>query len=311
MEMNLAAVERLHLELRLNTDNQTRALERRNALVSQLAEVRSLAPTPGALEAPETRLTRMRAELTRLRTRYTEKHPDVMATAAEVAELERQLAETRPQRGPGGEPSPQTPYELRLREALRETEAETKILRDEEGRLKAAIAAYQQRVERTPQREQEFKELARDYETTRELYQSLLKRHEEAQIAESMEQHQKGEQFRVLDPAVPPRTPVASRLRLLATAVTLSLMLGVFAVVAAEKLDTSFHGADDLRFFSPASVLVSIPRIVTAADRRRRRARLCWGTVLGSLGLLALVGASYVVAHDNEQVARVVSRGSS
>lgn len=311
MEMNLATLERLRLDLRLNADNQTRALERRNALESQLAEARSLASPSGAVEPPEARLTRLHGELTRLRTRYTEKHPDVIATMAEVAALERQLAATDPQPAPGAEPRPRTAYELRLREALRETEAEAKILKEEELRLKAAIASYQQRVERTPQREQEFKELARDYDTTRELYQSLLKRHEEAQIAESMEQHQKGEQFRILDAAVPPRTPVANRLRLLAIAVVLSLGLGVAAVALAEHLDTSFHSADDLRRFSTAPVLVSIPWILTAADRRRQRARRCMGMALGCLGLVALVGASYVAAHGNEQVARLLARGSS
>src|SRR5205807_7422945 len=56
-----------------------------------------------------------------------------------------------------------------------------------------SIAAYQGRVENVPRREQEFRELSRDYDSTRELYQSLLKRYEEAQLAESMEQRQKGE----------------------------------------------------------------------------------------------------------------------
>ena len=185
----------------------------------------------------------------------------------------------------------------------------TKILKDEEGRLKATIAAHEQRVERTPQREHEFKQLARDYETTREIYQSLLKRHEEAQIAESMEHHQKGEQFRLLDPAVPPRSPVAKRLRLVAMAVVLSLGLGGLAVVLAEQIDTSFHSADDLRTFAPVALLVSIPWIATSIETRRRRARFRAAVVLSGIGLAALVGASYVIAHGNEQLVWLLSRG--
>jgi hypothetical protein len=235
----------------------------------------------------------------------------VVATAAEVAELERQLEQTKTSEAHAPEATPPTPYVLRLREAISEVETEGKTLKSEETRLRGAIAAYQQRVEMTPQREHEFKELARDYETTREVYKSLLKRNDEAQIAESMEHHQKGEQFRLLDPAVPPRTPLADRGRLIAIATVLSLGLGLLAVVLAESIDTSFHSADDLRAFAPASVLVSIPWVVTAVDLRRRQARLGAALVLGCLGIVTLVGASYLIAHSNEQLVWLLSRGRS
>ena len=48
------------------------------------------------------------------------------------------------------------PYVMRLRETLAATETETKILKAEEQRLRAAIATYQTRLENTPKREQEF-----------------------------------------------------------------------------------------------------------------------------------------------------------
>src|SRR3972149_4216912 len=52
METNLAALERFPMQLRMNTDNQTRAAERRQALASQLAEAQTLVPpgfaAPGA-----------------------------------------------------------------------------------------------------------------------------------------------------------------------------------------------------------------------------------------------------------------------
>src|SRR5205807_7595491 len=84
-----------------------------------------------------------------------------------------------------------------------------------------SIATYQGRVENVPRREQEFRELSRDYDSTRELYQTLLKRYEEAQLAESMEQRQKGEQFRVLAPALSNAAPAApNRGQLLAMPLT-------------------------------------------------------------------------------------------
>ena len=87
---------------------------------------------------------------------------------------------------------------LRLRESLHTAESELKILSAEDQRLRSAVAGYQSRVENTPKREQEFQDVSRDYDSTREAHQSLAKRYEEAQLAESMEQRQKGEQFRIL-----------------------------------------------------------------------------------------------------------------
>ena len=310
METNLAMLERLHLQLRLNADGQTRALERRTALNSQLAEASVLA-APGTSDSTDARLTRLRHELAQLQTRYSPRYPDVVAAAAEIAELERQRAPLMTSEARRPAASPPTPYALRLREAVREVEAEWKTVKSEEARISGAIAAYQQRVEMTPQREHEFKELARDYETTRELYQSLLKRSEEAHIAESMEHHQKGEQFRLLDPAVPPSRPLVNRGRLIAIATVLCLGLGVLAVVVAEHIDTSFHDADDLRAFAPVSVLVSIPWVLTAVQIRRKQVRVRTAVVVGCLGISALVGVSYAIAHGNEHVVWLLTRNRS
>src|SRR5213078_4477528 len=126
MEANLATLERLHAQLRLNADSQTRASERRQALSSQLADAKA--------------------------------------------------HELKPEENPATPPvTPLTPYVLRLKEALSEAETDIKVLKGEERRLRDGIAAYQGRVENVPRREQEFRELSRDYESTRELYSSLLK----------------------------------------------------------------------------------------------------------------------------------------
>src|SRR5439155_2165301 len=99
---NLTALERLHAQLRLKADNQPRAAERRQALSSQLAEPQSLlSPAfvgPGGSVAPEpseARLTRLKQELPRLRTQFSEKYPDVVLLAAEVTALEREAADAQ------------------------------------------------------------------------------------------------------------------------------------------------------------------------------------------------------------------------
>src|SRR5207245_4231524 len=138
--------------------------------------------------------------------------------------------------------------------ALSAIDAEIKSLKAEEQRLRRQIETYQRRVESAPQREQEFQELSRGFETARELYASLLKRYEDAQLAENMEQSKQGEQFRILDPAIPTKQPAApNRFRLVLLGVLLALGGAVAAAVLAGHLDTSFHTHDDLRAFTKRS----------------------------------------------------------
>lgn len=328
METNLVTLDRLHAQLRLNSDNQMRAAERRQSLSSQLAEAESLlavpasapavlgVPAPGPQpESRQMRLKRLKDELARLRTQFSEKYPDVIRLAAEVAAVEREPEEAKPAEGPRGDkpvstPSPVlAPYVLRLKEALADAETELKVLKNEEARLREGIAAYQARVENVPRREQEFRELSRDYDSTRELYQTLLKRSEEAQLAESMEQRQKGEQFRVVDPALPNVDPAApNRLRLLVMALAASAGVAVALVVAAEQLDNSFHVIDDLRAFSTLPVVVSIPLIVTRGDLRRRRWRMCLGFCAGVVVLVVVAGIGYFAARGNERLVLLLGR---
>src|SRR5439155_7365792 len=160
----------------------------------------------------------------------------------------------------------------RLNQALAGVETELKALKEEEIALRRAMDSYDQRVENVPKRQEEFQALSRDYETTKERYETLLKRYEEAQLAESLEQGQKVEQFRILDPALPPREPMApNRVRMIALGFALALGLAFGAVVAAEKLDTAFHAIDELRAFVSVPTLASVPRIQSRAARRRRR----------------------------------------
>jgi len=120
MDMNLQTLDRLHAQLRQNADSQTRAAERRQALTTQLAEVESFATTYAnspngpvvTFATPElreaNRLAQKKEELAKARSQFHEKYPDVVQLAAEVAELERELAAARA-RAPKPDSTPTTP----------------------------------------------------------------------------------------------------------------------------------------------------------------------------------------------------------
>ena len=321
MQANLLTLERMDTALRLNLDGQTRLTERRDTLQADLATLATSEDIPsgsvpagpsGASDPDSRRLFQLRQQLIQLQARFTDKYPDVVEIKTEIAALEERLAKggQLPSPPSGTAPTPVwSPQALRLKQSLTEAEFDLAALKTEEKRLRGAIATYQSRVENTPKREQEFQQISRDYQATQELYQSMLKRLNDAQLSETMEQSQKGEQFRLVSPASPPSAPnQPKRSRLLLMALVVSLGLSGLAVAITEYLDSSFHTVDDLRQFTTLQVLTVIPRIVTDADVRRQRLRFRLGVVGTTLSVTLVVAASYFIAHDNWALLSLVSR---
>ncbi len=311
MDANLATLERLNLQLRLNGDALGRAHTRRESLTAELGIVTPSEPGKGP-EVGSVRLVRLRQELQEVKTRYTAKHPDVVRLETEIRRVEADLAADPASGHKSTEReliASADPQVRRVRQSLTEAEAEIANLKKEAAYVRDSIATYQRRVESTPQNEGQYQELSRDYDSTKQLYATLLKRFEDAQLAETMESKLQGEQFRIIDPAMAAR-PV-SRLKMALAALALSIGLAVVSVVLAESMDSSFHAIDDLRQFTRVPILASISRIVTEADVKRTRQRLRLAAVSVVVTLLLIVAGSYGLAHNNEPLARLLTIGRS
>ena len=157
--------------------------------------------------------SQLQAELTRLRAHYTDKHPDIIR-------LKSLLEGSSLNSGDGQKPSePQVVIDTR--NDIRNYERDI-------AKIRRQIETIGYRVDNIPRREQELLSIERDYNNLRESYQSLLDRKLEAEIAVNMERKQKGEQFRVLDPAYPPSRPMSPDTSIL-FAIALISGLGVAA----------------------------------------------------------------------------------
>jgi polysaccharide biosynthesis transport protein len=308
-EANLTTLERLNTELMLNSEKQIRTREQKAILDRQLHNADSSSSRP---DAAAEKIARLSAELADLRRRYSDKYPDVVYLKEEIARLQRNI--TDPGQATGEAAGFPDPYVLQLQQSIKSAEAELRVLAAEEANVHKSIGVYQGRVENAPRREQQFQELSRDYSTTKEVYASLLKRYEEAKIAESMEVRQKGEQFRVLDAAIPMRTATAPRRGwLLFVSLAFGLGLGAATIFVSELLDHSFHSLDDLREFSRVPVLACIPQIVTNGDARAARLRFSRVMVSMAVALTGIIVSSYILSHENHELVAIVAKlgGSS
>jgi succinoglycan biosynthesis transport protein ExoP len=314
VETNLAALERFNNQLRLNGEYQIRAMERKDRLEREAATAAAPAPataTAPAVSTPASELAKLRDQLTDLRRKYSDQYPDVVHLRQEIATLEPVVqAEGDAHPTPPPESAPAAATARATEQALREVDGQLQSLKSEEALLRQVIGTYESRVENAPKRQDDIQQLTRDSEATKERYETLLKRYEEARLTESLEQGQNVEGFRVLDPAIPSGRPTApNRMWLLGMGIVGSLALALFAVVGAEKLDTTFHSVDDLRAFARIPAIAVIRRIPTPAEARRRRVRqvLVAASVVAALALI-VAGARHV-GYGNEQIVMMTARG--
>jgi succinoglycan biosynthesis transport protein ExoP len=315
VEVNLSALDRLNNRLRLNGEYQIRAIERRDRIEQQLAS--SAAPglvSEGEQDRPAAELARLKAQLTDLRRKFSDQYPDVIRLKQEISVLEQSGLSGTSGTSDASAPAMATerPASPRASQQLAEVDNQLASLKAEEKLLRQVIGSYEARVENAPQRQQELLQLSRDSESTKEQYQTLLKRYEEAQLSENLEQGKNVEQFRVLDPAIPSRRPAApNRLWLLGLGLFGSLGLALAAVVGAEKLDTTFHAVEDLRAFAGLQALAVIRRIPTPLELRHRRMRYALVTVSAIVALLLIVFGGRYVGSGNEQIVLMTVRGRS
>jgi polysaccharide chain length determinant protein (PEP-CTERM system associated) len=295
-QMNMLSIERMYSELRMNRDAQARLLDRQEGGPG----------TGGGIDLPSTtdraaaRVALLRQELAELSTRYTDKYPDVVAKKGEIADLEKQIASAPKRTGAGV---------VAARPVRSMNDPRMANLKAEEQRLLDQVGMYQKRLEDMPKKEQEFQELARDYETTKELYRSLKQRYEEALLGENMEQQQRGELFRIVEPAAAPDQPSAPRTgRLALLGLMASLGLAAVAVMVAEQVDTSFHSLDDLRSHVAAPVVAMIPRVRTPEDERRDKRHMHRLAAFALLAIVIIVGLSWFVAAGNYDLVAFLAR---
>jgi hypothetical protein len=155
--------------------------------------------------------------------------------------------------------------------------------------------------------QQDYLQYQGDYAAAKDNYDVLLRKYEEARIAESVETGHQGENFRILDAAVPPEGPSApNRLRLLLMGLLLAAAAMAGAVVLVEQFDASFHSIDELREFTGIPVIATIPQIGTGPRRGWVRATLSTASAVAAVAVVATLSA--YVAHGNDTLVRLLQR---
>jgi len=267
LDANLRTLDRLQLKLQsLNTS--LREAEERKMLLAQLQIENSDLPAPTAtgpvlVDPRADQLRALKHRLSDLQAEYTDSYPDIVITKDKIAQLEAELQTGASAAKNNAAQEGTAPHRQPVRPANGSVSIDQEILQlqtDKQEVLKE-IKEYELRVEETPRREQDLANLMRDYDNTKNSYDALSSKADNATISENLEKRQKGEQFRILDPANFPEKPFKPNLMVLLTMGLLAgLGAGISLVYVRENLDTSIKKASELEEEFKLPVLGVIPQ---------------------------------------------------
>lgn len=266
---NMKILMGLNSQLDADTQALNRAQQDRtyteSLLAQQLASWKSSQSTTNP-QSLEQQLSALQTQLLQLQARYTDDHPDVIKTKADVAEVKKKLAELNAAGSKGSDNTTEKgslnePPEIRqLRLQIHQYEEVIAQASRDQKRLQDQIKLYQGRVALSPSVEEQYKSLTRNYDTALKFYQDLLAKKSESEMATDMERRQQGEQMRLLNPANLPDTPsFPNRLLFAGGGLGVGLGIGLGLALWLELRDKAIRTEQDVTAALDLPMLVSVP----------------------------------------------------
>ncbi|MBV8118432.1 MAG: hypothetical protein JO081_00650 [Alphaproteobacteria bacterium] len=283
-----------------STKNELRdAITQRDSLKKELASVPPILTVDGApqviinggkAQSPdEQRLAQMQANLDQLRLKYTDQHPDVIATRAEIKEFQAEMKHSAG--GSGGPLKSQIPNAVYDQLKVRLADANGQVATAQH-RL-ADAEAFLERVEKIAQSAPtvllQIQDLERDNAILQRNYDELVSRRQATNIADAADTKTEKIQFRIIDPPQVPLVPAEPNRPVLVSLVLLAgLGAGVAAPILLGQLDRSFATIAQLRDLG-LPILGSVTRISLGVARRRAAMQLA-GVCASTVMLIAVYG---------------------
>ena len=220
---------------------------------------------------PRAALGQLERALSILQSKYSERHPDVIATKERIRLLKQRIGKTGG--GSGKVLSGSGGREVRtLRREISELNVQTEAMRKENTIIKERIAKLEEDISAMPLKEQELIKIKRDYNSVSKEYQKLNSALEEARMQESLIRGQRGTQFRLVNPPALPVIPSGpQRLIIAGVGLFVSLAMLVGIPMALYFLNDSFKSRDDFEDDLGLEVLGIIPPMSTPTAKANER----------------------------------------
>jgi succinoglycan biosynthesis transport protein ExoP len=150
-----------------------------------------------------------------------------------------------------------------------------KLLPKQRAEFARQAATLKESILKTPDVEATLSALNRDYQNLQAEYNSAKSKTTVAATGQQMEQDRQAERFEVIEQASVPDEPIKpDRSRILLAGFFGSIAAGVGMVILMEMLDKSIRSSMDLERALRIRPLITIPYLVTAAERTQKRRRM-------------------------------------
>ncbi|HEX8042538.1 GumC family protein [Candidatus Deferrimicrobium sp.] len=285
-QANLQGLDQVERDMSRMEDQLHALKERESYLEQELASV-----SQGTANQGPGSLQELRTRLVGLKSRFSDKHPDVIRTKAAIKEFEAQSA------APAKEASatqPDNPIHIPMKSQLAGTRTEIESVQRQIKSLRQKRDSYRQRVESSPRVEEGYRGLLVERNNLQAKFEELNRKAMDAQVAYGMEKEQLGERFSILEAARLPGKPDSPNIRaILLIGLVLGLGCGVGTAAIKESTDDSVRDAGRLAADTGFLVLTGIPEIVTPMDVARKKMR----RIQAAAGAVAVLLAGVLVVH--------------
>lgn len=269
--MDVARNEMVSLESNL--------MQARSALAAMNGQIAATpaqipAASAGGIDTLDQRIGTLEGQLSEAISRgWTEKHPDVIAIRAQLAQLRAEKARG----GSRSVPMAPNPVYVSLKSMQAEREGNVAALAARKSQLEGAVTMIAERQLAAPSAQIDQARLDRDYDVLKEQYNKLLTQREAAKLRSDASGKTDGVQFRVIDQPSLPRQPAAPNRTMLLTMVLIAgIVIGSGVAFAKSQLSNVFTTTQQLAKASGLPVLGSISEVITADTRTVRRKQMMW-----------------------------------
>ncbi|TMJ17814.1 MAG: chain-length determining protein [Alphaproteobacteria bacterium] len=278
-------------------------MEAQSALASLRGQLNSTPPTleipgvsgPGVAGPASAQISILQAQLAQAAARgWTDQHPDVLATKAQIERLRPAAAQERASGGGRATGTPNPSY-VSLRSMVAEKEAQAAGAQMRKAQIQNDLNRLTAGQTSEPGLMAQQAQLNRDYDVLKRQYDKLLENREQVRLQNDVNNKTNAIQFKVIDPPSSPVVPTAPNRPLLLTAILIvAIGAGIAAAFVRGQLQTTFPTQNRLAAATGLPVLGAISEVLTDARKRDERKKLVWlgggaGALAAGYALLMLV----------------------
>ena len=271
-QRNLGLLASLNAELDATTQAMTRTQQDKSFNETLLDQQEASWKASQKGENPESLEDQLRArqeQLTVLRSRYTDVHPDVVKLKGEIEDLKKKIeAAPNPSDSVKSRKTTEPPQILQLRTKIQQAEATYQDLMKRQAKIQDQTKVIESHIESSPMVEMQLKELTRNHQNALDFYNDLLKQRNIANMDKQLINQQESEHFSVLDPPSLPTSPSFPKmLNFAGGGFGGGAVLAFIILYMLMAMDKTLHSEREVEQYLKLPVLASVPILEALAGR--------------------------------------------